>query len=37
VCKGDRRGVYRGDPREEDHLKDIGVDGRRILKWIFKE
>jgi hypothetical protein len=22
--------------REKDHLKHIGVDGRIILKWIFK-
>jgi len=33
---GNRRGAYRGDPREGDHLEDIGVDGRIILKCIFK-
>ena len=29
---GERSGVYRGNPRERDHLVDPGVDGR-ILRW----
>jgi hypothetical protein len=31
--------VYRnwcGNPRERDHLEDPSVDGRIILRWIFR-
>jgi hypothetical protein len=36
---GDRRvrGFWWGHLRERDHWGDTGVDGRIILRWIFKE
>jgi hypothetical protein len=36
---GERRGVYRvlvGKPEERYHLEDPGIDGRIILRWIFR-
>jgi hypothetical protein len=36
----ERRGVFRvlvGNLKERDHLGDRGVDGRIILKWIFRK
>jgi hypothetical protein len=26
-----------GNLRERDHLEDLGIDGRTILKWTFQE
>jgi hypothetical protein len=37
---GDRRGVYRfwvGKPEGKNHLEDTGVDGRIILRGMFKK
>jgi hypothetical protein len=32
-----RTAFWWGDLSERDHLGDVGLDGRIILKWIFKE
>jgi hypothetical protein len=37
---GEGRGLYRvlvGNMRERDHWGDQGVDGRIILRWIFRK
>jgi len=37
---GERKGVYRvlvGKPEGKNHLEDHGVDGRIILRWIFRK
>ena len=40
ACMWERRGVYRvsvGKPEGKRHLGDPGVDGRIILRWIFRK
>ena len=37
---GERRGAYRvlvGKPEGKNHLGDPGVDGRILLRWIFRK
>ena len=31
------KGFWCGNLRERNHLEDQGVDGRKILRWIFKK
>jgi hypothetical protein len=37
---GERRGIYRvlvGKPEGKNDLEDPGVDGRKIVRWIFRK
>jgi hypothetical protein len=37
---GERRGLYRvwlGNLKERDLLGDPGIDGKKILRWIFRK
>jgi hypothetical protein len=39
ACIGERRGAYKvwgGNLRERNHIEDPGIDGRIILRWIFR-
>jgi hypothetical protein len=33
---GEERCIQWGNLREGEHLKDPGIDGRIIIKWIFR-
>jgi len=30
-------GVWLGNMQETDHVEDLGIDGRVVLKWVLKK
>ena len=37
ICIYAYSGFWWGNLRERDHLEDPGIDGRIILRWIFRK
>jgi len=40
VCMGERRGIYMvlvGKPEGKNHLRDPGVNGRIIFRWVLRK
>ena len=40
MCMGERRGIYMvlvGKPEGKNHLRDPGVNGRIIFRWILRK
>ena len=37
LCRLVHTGFWLGEPTEREYLEDLGVDGRLVLKWVFKK